>query len=268
MEWVSLLKKSEYKNKRAALLAVKCVHEVQDSKITMDAAQKLDGGSDSGFDLSRSNIEPMDCRGLFELLIHVKNLTCLYLASNRISDQGVRELCKLLGNVPLDKLDIANNSITNDGIGELCDVIIKKRPSLRYLNVTGNIFTNDGLKVLCEVLKHDNCALNSLVIGIFGDRVPCEKGLSLKSREYICNALKHENCKLESLFVLWFSFESLDKIEEEFKDIHDLCDALRHKNCKLKRLNLGYYGSHKDRREQLERASHVPGFQTLRSNCR
>ena len=265
MEWVAPLNESNQEDKRTALLAVKCVHETQDSEITKAAAQKLDGGGESGFNLRRSNIEPMDCRGLFGLLIHVQNLTVLNLPGNHISDQGVHELCKLLRKVRLDELNIANNLITNDGIEELCDVMVEEESDLRHLNVSVNRFTDEGLGMLCKALKHANCVLTSLDVRIFGDRVSYGGVLSPAGREYICDALKHENCRLVELRVLWpFIFvESSGKRAEGFEDIRDLCDALRHRNCKLERLDLGWHGSSGEyggRREQLEKASHVPGF--------
>lgn len=264
VEWVAPLNEPNQKDKRAALLAVKCIHEIQDSEITKAAALKLDGGGESGFNLRRCNIEPMDCRGLFGLLIHVQNLTVLDLGGNRISDQGMFELCKLLKNRRLVGLNIANNLITNHGIAELCDVLVEKKYSLRYLNVSGNRFDDEGLRVLCEALKQENCMLLSLIIGfVFGSLY--SRGLTPTGRKYICDALKHENCKLTHLCVRWPTFKFSDKREKEFEDISDLCDALRNENCKLNWLDLGWYGSYDGRREQLERASHVQGFQTLRS---
>lgn len=253
------------KDKRKPLLAVKCIHEIQDCETTKAAAQKLDGGGTKGFNLRRSNIEPMDCRGLFELLIHVHNLNALNLPGNHISDQGVRELCKLLRKVPLDELNIANNLITNDGVKELCDVMVEEESSLRHLNISVNRFTDESLKTLCEALKHPNCSLGSLDVRIFGDRITYGGVLSPEGRKYICDALRNENCTLVDLRVLWpFSFvESSGRRKKEFEDIRDLCDALRHVNCKLECLDLGWYGSSGEyggRREQLQKASHVPGF--------
>ena len=264
VKWIAPLNESEKKDKRAALLAVKCVHEVHDSMITEAAAKKLDGGGDSGFNLRSSNIEPMDCRGLFELLVHVQNLTVLDLSRNRISDQGVHELCKLLREGRLNNLNIANNLITNDGIAELCDVLVEEGSSLCYLSVNSNRFTDEGLRTLCEALERDNCKLVALVIGfVFGPFGLT--GLTSTGRKYICDALKHKNCKLTQLAVSWPKFDFSDKREEEFEDISDLCDALRNENCKLKFLDLTWYGSYDGRREQLEKASHVPGFRTMRS---
>lgn len=262
VEWVASLNKSEKLGKRVALLAVKCVHEIQDCEITKAAAQKLDGGGESGFNLRTSNIEPMDCRGLFELLIHVQNLTVLDLVGNRISDQGVHELCKLLRKGRLDSLNIASNLITNDGMGELCDVLVSEGSSLHDLNVSNNELTDEGIKSLCEALKQQNCVLLSLVIGfVIGELF--SRDLTTTGRKYICDALKHENCKLISLDMEW-TFDISDRGEEGFEDIRDLCEALRSENCRLKFLNLRRYGSFGGRREQLEKASRVPGFQTLR----
>ena len=263
MEWVAPLNEPNKEDKRTTLLAVTCVHEIQDSEITKAAAQKLDGGGESGFDLRRSNIEPMDCRGLFDLLIHVQNLTVLDLAGNRISDQGVHELCKLLRKGCLDNLNIANNLITIDGIAELCNVLVEKCSSLCYLNVSSNQLTDEGIRLLCEALKQENCMLFSLVLGfVQGNFFSLE--LTSTGRTYICDALKHKNCKLIHLDVSWPKFNFSDRREEEFEDISDLCDALRNENCKLKFLDLRWYGSYDGRREQLERASHVPGFQAMR----
>ena len=261
VKWVASLDKSEKLGKRWALLAVKCLHEIQDCEITKAAGQKLDGGGTKGFNLRASNIEPIDCRGLFELLIHVQNLTVLDLAGNRISDQGVHELCKLLREVRLDSLNIASNLITNDGMGELCDVLVSEGSSLHILNVSDNQLTDEGIKSLCEALKQQNCVLSSLVIGfVSGERY--SRDLTT-GRKYICDALKHENCKLTFLDREW-TFDISDRGEEGFKDIRDLCDALRNENCRLKFLDLRRYGSFGGRREQLERASRVPGFRTLR----
>ena len=261
MEWVAPLNEPNQEDKKTALLAVKCVHEIQDPTITKAAAQKLDGGGDSGFNLIRSNIEFMDCIGLFELLIHVQNLKKLNLSSNHISDKCVNELCKLLKKRRLNFLNISNNLITDHGIGELCNVLGEEESSLESLNVSGNKFSDEGVRMLCEVLKHEHCKLHSLLFGVVED----QKELSSASRKYICNVLKHENCKLIHLTVLWSFCESSDKRENEFEDISDLCDALRHENCKLESLDVGRYNSYCDgRREQLEKASRVPGFKVFR----
>ena len=263
MKWVAPLNEPNQEDKRTALLAVKCVHEIQDSEITKAAAQKLDGGGESGFNLRRSNIEPMDCRGLFELLVHVQNVTVLDLAGNRISDQGVHELCKLLRKGFLVNLNIANNLIAIDGIAELCNVLVEKCSSLYYLNLSNNQLTDEGIRLLCEALKQENCMLSFLVIGHLKGEL-FSRELTSTGRTYICDALKHKNCKLVRLDVSWPSFNPSDRGEEGFEDISDLCDALRNENCKLKFLDLGWYGSYDGRREQLERASHVPVFQTMR----
>ena len=239
LKWINLLNSSRKKDKELALFAVKCVQEIPDDSIIKVAAKKLDGRGESG------------PRGF-------------YLACNHISDQGVHDLCKLLRNMRIQELNIASNFITDDGIAKLCDVLVENKSSLRHLDVSRNRFTDEGLRLLCEALKHKNCGLVSLVLRVFGDHDSNKKGLSPESRKYICNALKHKNCKLVSLNVLWSSFESSNKIEEEFEDISDLCNALRHENCKLEWLNLGYHGSYDGRREQLERASRVEGFLTLR----
>jgi hypothetical protein len=241
------LNASEKMTRNRALLAVKCVHEIQDDEIRRNAAQKLDGGGNCDFRLRKSNIAPLDCRGLFQLLIHFQNLRKLNLAENQISDHGVLELCHLLRkNHILFKLDISSNLITDAGITALCGVLTEGGSSLNCLNVSNNRITEEGLRVLCEALKHANCMLTCLDFGRYPD-FPSE------SYKYICDALKHKNCKLTALRVNWSYVE----------EVSDLCEALAHENCKLKTLNIGYFGISGGRRQQLEQASHVPGFQVL-----
>ena len=249
VQWVSPLKASEKMAKKTALLAVKCIHEIQDPDITKAAADKLDGGGTRGFNLSNSNIAPMGCRGLVQLLIHVEMLRKLNLAENKISDQGVIELCKLLrANKFLCELDISSNLITDAGIEALCNVLTEGASSLYRLNVRSNRMTGEGFRMICEALKHAKCMLSYLDIWLFGGSFSISN-VALNGHKNICDALKDKNCKLTVLSIMWHG------------DVSELCEALRHENCQLEILNIGY--SHRQRRELLVQASHVPGFQVV-----
>jgi hypothetical protein len=272
------LNASEETSKNIALLAVKCIQEIQDDEIRLHAAQKLDDGGNRDFSLCKSNIAPLDCRGLFQLLIHFQNLRKLNLAENQISDHGVLELCHLLRkNHLLRELDISSNLITDAGIIALCGVLTEGGSSLYYyLDVSGNIMTRGGpslydldvsnnriteedIRVLCEALKHANCMLTYLDLGLY-------PYFATKSHKYICDALKHkncklivlramnwahvgnENCKLAALRVNWSHMVNVSLCEAPAREnckpaalratwsyveeISDLCAALAHENCK------------------------------------
>ena len=240
------LKASEKTARNIALLAVKCVHEIQDDEIRKNAAQKLDSGGNRVFNLCKSNIAPLDCRGLFQSLIHVQNLRKLNLAENQISDHGVIELCHLLReNHLLYELDISSNLITDAGITSLCGVLTGGGSSLYHLNVSGNRITEEGIRVLCEALKHANCKLTYLDLGWYPD-------FASESYKHICDALKHKNCKLTFL-----SFSPL------MRELSNLCEALAHGNCNLETLDIGCCDISGARRQQLEQASRIPNFQLL-----
>ena len=144
----------ENSKKRIALFAVKCLNEIQDDNITKDAANMLDITENGFLDLKMLDISPVDCKGLFDFLVHVRQLKKLDISQNKITDHAVLELCKFLRNSILGKLDISHNYITDKGLEMLGDALSEETCRLHYLEI-GWCYkaTSNGYNKLYYTLK-------------------------------------------------------------------------------------------------------------------
>ncbi len=75
-EWVSSLTEDSLtpENNLNALLAVKCLYELQDSEIMKSVSSKFLAGKEGKLQLNNLNIAPIDSTAMFEFLGNCKNL--------------------------------------------------------------------------------------------------------------------------------------------------------------------------------------------------
>ncbi len=162
MEWSSQLVLRTNKH-GIALLAVKCLNEIQDPNITKDAASLLDITENGKLDLSSLYITPVDCKGLLDFLFHVNNLEELNISDNEITDHAVPELCKFLINSGLGVLDISGNFLSDKGFEMLGDTLSEGTCKLHYLEIGKNFRASyTGYGKLYDALRKGGFALSSV----------------------------------------------------------------------------------------------------------
>ncbi|XP_028407767.1 NACHT, LRR and PYD domains-containing protein 4-like [Dendronephthya gigantea] len=240
-------------DKSAALLVIKCLHEMQDKEMVKLCANEVDGGGNKAiFNLSGLNIAPVDCTALFQFLIHVKNLTKLNVSNNQISDLGCHGLAKFINEkVNLTLLNLTRISLSDEGIRIICDKIdtkthriislileinqikaagvkclsdamIGKKLNLNLLDLRSNKIFYEGAEALSRALIHPNCNLTKL--NLSGGQIGNE-GVAV-----LCEALQHKNCKLVDICL------SGNNINRE--GVKSLCDVLQIGKCKVTSLVL------------------------------
>lgn len=72
---------------------IKCIHEMQDSRIARDTMAKLEV---EHLKLTYCNIGPVECTALAYLLQHLRNPVRLQLDYNYVGDVGVEQLLPCL----------------------------------------------------------------------------------------------------------------------------------------------------------------------------
>ena len=260
-EWVFSLGDSTATNKKSiALLAMKCLYEMQDSDTMKSISNKFLAGGNGELCLEKLNITPVDSAALFEFLGNSNNLKRLtfdgctiqgdysyskmrkslfnnknsnnsitsFTWSENFTDQGVEHLsgalkserCKLIA------LNLDRNTITDQGAKYLSGALKSKNCELNSLNLRHNKMTYQGAEYLGEALKSGNCKLTSLNLR--------HNEITDQGVEYLSEALKSENCKLTSL--------NLSLIVITYQGVAYLSEALKSENCKLTSLNLTLNG--------------------------
>ncbi|XP_070819249.1 nucleotide-binding oligomerization domain-containing protein 2 [Chaetodon trifascialis] len=169
---------------------IKCIYEMQDSRIAKDAMSKLQVDH---LKLTYCNIGPVECTALAYVLQHLRNPVGLQLDNNSVGDVGVEQLlpCMHICN----SLHLRNNNITDEGIRKLiakgiqCDNfqkialfnnkltdactqhfshLLKTKQDFLALRLGNNKITAEGAKQLAEGLKF-NCSLQHL--GLWGNKI-------------------------------------------------------------------------------------------------
>ncbi|KAM6950378.1 nucleotide-binding oligomerization domain-containing protein 2 isoform 2-T2 [Lycodopsis pacificus] len=157
---------------------IKCIYEMQESRIAKDAMSKLEVDH---LKLTYCNIGPVECTALAYVLQHLKNPVGLQLDNNSVGDVGVEQLLPCM---PIcNSLYLRNNNITDEGIRKLlakgiqCDSfrkialfnnkltdactqhfshLLETKQNFLSLRLGNNNITEEGAKQLAEGLKYNH----------------------------------------------------------------------------------------------------------------
>ncbi|XP_033474347.1 nucleotide-binding oligomerization domain-containing protein 2 [Epinephelus lanceolatus] len=169
---------------------IKCIYEMQESRIAKDAMSKLEVDH---LKLTYCNIGPVECTALAYVLQHLKNPVGLQLDNNSVGDVGVEQLlpCMHICN----SLHLRNNNITDEGIrkllakgiqchnfqkialfnNKLTDActqhfshLLKTKQDFLALRLGNNNITEEGAKQLAEGLKLNH---SLQYLGLWGNRI-------------------------------------------------------------------------------------------------
>ena len=208
-----------------ALLAVKCLYELQDIDILKSVSSKFLARGNGDLRLGYLHIAAFVSTALFTFLGNSKNLKRLDFLTCTIQDNCSNHF-KLL-------LNTAGNTITSftcfGGLADrdveyLSEALKSENCKLAKLNLSVNKITDEGVEYLSEAPKSENCKLTKLNLG--------HSVITVEVVEYLSEALKSENCKLTKLNL------GHSVITDEGV-IYLIC-ALESENCKLTKLNLGH----------------------------
>ncbi|XP_008291625.1 nucleotide-binding oligomerization domain-containing protein 2 [Stegastes partitus] len=169
---------------------IKCIYEMQESRIAKDAMHKLEVDH---LKLTYCNIGPVECTALAYVLQHLRNPVGLQLDNNSVGDVGVEQLLPCMH--ICKSLYLRNNNITDEGIRKLiakgiqCDSfqkislfnnnltdacmqhfshLLKTKQDFLSIRLGNNNITEEGAKQLAEGLK-SNQSLKYL--GLWGNKV-------------------------------------------------------------------------------------------------
>ncbi|XP_034437239.1 nucleotide-binding oligomerization domain-containing protein 2 [Hippoglossus hippoglossus] len=191
---------------------IKCIYEMQESRIAKDAINKLDVDH---LKLTYCDIGPVECTALAYVLQHLRNpvglqldnnsvgdvgveqlLPCmhmcssLYLRNNNITDQGI---CKLIAKViqceNFQKIALFNNKLT-DACTQHFSLLLKTKQDFLCLRLGNNNITAEGAKQLAEGLKVNH---SLQYLGLWGNKIGDE------GAEAMARALEN------SRSLIWFS---------------------------------------------------------------
>ncbi|CAG5852372.1 unnamed protein product [Menidia menidia] len=219
------------------LWLIKCIYEMQESRIAKDAMSKLEVDH---LKLTYCNIGPVECTALAYVLQHLKNpiglqldnnsvgdvgveqlLPCmhmcnsLYLRNNNITDEGIRKLItKGIQCKNFRKIALFNNNLTDACTEHFCQ-LLKIRQDFLSIRLGNNNITSEGAKKLAEGLK-SNSSLQSL--GLVGNGVGSAGACALS------NIIRNST----SLEELWLSENCITRT-----GVESLIQALKH-NCHVK----------------------------------
>ncbi|XP_026150047.1 nucleotide-binding oligomerization domain-containing protein 2 isoform X2 [Mastacembelus armatus] len=169
---------------------IKCIYEMQESRIAKDALSKLEVDH---LKLTYCNIGPVECTALAYVLQHLRNPVGLQLDNNSVGDVGVEQLLPCMH--ICKSLYLRNNNITDEGIGKLiakgiqCDNfqkialfnnkltdactqhfshLLKTRQDFLSLRLGNNNITAEGAKQLAEGLKFNHSLQH---LGLWGNNI-------------------------------------------------------------------------------------------------
>ncbi|XP_039993838.1 nucleotide-binding oligomerization domain-containing protein 2 [Xiphias gladius] len=169
---------------------IKCIYEMQESRIAKDAIGKLEVDH---LKLTYCNIGPVECTALAYVLQHLRNPVGLQLDNNSVGDVGVEQLLPCM---PIcNSLYLRNNNITDEGIRKLiakgiqCDNfrkialfnnkltdactqhfsnLLKTKQDFLSLRLGNNNITAEGAKQLAEGLKFNH---SLQFLGLWGNKI-------------------------------------------------------------------------------------------------
>ncbi|XP_018522174.1 nucleotide-binding oligomerization domain-containing protein 2 [Lates calcarifer] len=169
---------------------IKCIYEMQESRIAKDAISKLEVDH---LKLTYCNIGPVECTALAYVLQYLRNPVGLQLDNNSVGDVGVEQLlpCMHICN----SLYLRNNNITDEGIRKLiakgiqCDNfqkialfnnkltdactqhfshLLKTKQDFLSLRLGNNNITAEGAKQLAEGLRFNH---SLQFLGLWGNKI-------------------------------------------------------------------------------------------------
>ncbi|XP_010727427.3 nucleotide-binding oligomerization domain-containing protein 2 isoform X2 [Larimichthys crocea] len=169
---------------------IKCIYEMQESRIAKDAMSKLEVDH---LKLTYCNIGPVECTALAYVLQHLRNPVGLQLDNNSVGDVGVEQLlpCMHICN----SLYLRNNNITDEGIRKLiakgiqCEnfrkialfnnkltdactqhisQLLRTKDDFLSLRLGNNNITAEGAKQLAEGLKFNH---SLQYLGLWGNKI-------------------------------------------------------------------------------------------------
>ncbi|XP_078362219.1 nucleotide-binding oligomerization domain-containing protein 1-like isoform X2 [Oculina patagonica] len=168
--------------KHLALTIIKCIHEGSESNVVQS---KLKNIRFNAVDFSDCRLAPANCTAIVHVFKHVQQISLINLYDNNIGPLGGAEITKLFDNdnSQLTGLNLWGNRIGDEGVKQLSKVIVKS--NLELLNLGGNSITDKGLNYLSDKLV--NTKVKSLDLG--GNNIT-DKGLN-----YLSDKLVNTNVK-------------------------------------------------------------------------
>ncbi|XP_028257493.1 nucleotide-binding oligomerization domain-containing protein 2 isoform X2 [Parambassis ranga] len=169
---------------------IKCIYEMQESRIAKDAMSKLEVDH---LKLTYCNIGPVECTALAYVLQHLRNPVGLQLDNNSVGDVGVEQLLPCMD--ICKSLYLRNNNITDEGIRKLlakgiqCDNfqkialfnnnltdactqhfshLLRTKQDFLSLRLGNNNITAEGAKQLAEGLKNNH---SLMYLGLWGNKI-------------------------------------------------------------------------------------------------
>ncbi len=192
-EWVSSLKDVTRKND-IALLAVKCLYELQDFESMKSVVSNFLAGEEGELQLKHLNITPIDSTAMFNFLGNIKNLKQLIFYDCTIQgNYSYNQMQKSLFSNPTNSITSFtwDHDCTDQGVEYLSEALKSNDCKLTELNLVCNAITDQGVKYLSEALKSESCKLTKLNLR--------RNNITDHGVEYLSEALKSKNCKLAEL---------------------------------------------------------------------
>ncbi|KAG8001380.1 Nucleotide-binding oligomerization domain-containing protein 2 [Nibea albiflora] len=141
---------------------IKCIYEMQESRIAKDAMSKLEVDH---LKLTYCNIGPVECTALAYVLQHLRNPVGLQLDNNSVGDVGVEQLLPCMH--ICYSLYLRNNNITDEGIRKLIAKGIQCE-NFQKIALFNNMLTDACTQHFSHLLRTKN---NFLSLRLWGNKI-------------------------------------------------------------------------------------------------